>query len=350
MENWLLLLFTLAIGTAGGVLLFKLKVPAGMIMGSMVAVAVANILTTKIYLPSAMRTMAQILAGGYIASTVTKDDLRRFPHLVKPYLLVMVSYLLLNLICGVIIRQITPNISLLTALFCCVPGGMTDIPIIAVEMGADVTKVAAMQFVRLVIGFAVLPSLISVFTKRNPVEKAQEPSHKKALGSAQDLLITLVIAAAAGVLGKMIGIPAGTILFAIIGVIAYKLLGGRTYIPVWIRRIAQLLTGMYIGTYFTRQNVSELMTMWPAALVLIAGFSLNCFVMGIVNSRLTRLTRAEAMLSSTPAGASDMALISADLGITNPEVSVIHVLRLIGVVLFFPHIISLFAQLFGELL
>lgn len=350
MENWLFLLLSLAIGTAGGILLFKLKFPAGMIMGAMIAVATANIFTGKMYLPSPMRTMTQILAGGYIASTVTKEDLRRFPRLIKPYLLVMISYLLLNLICGVIIRLITPSVSLLTALFCCVPGGMTDIPIIAVEMGADVTKVAAMQFVRLVIGFAVFPSLISVFIKKNPGVKSEGAKRQKAKGSVQDLLITLAIAAAAGILGKMTGIPAGTILFSVVAVIIYKFLGGRTYIPVWIRRIAQVLTGVYIGTCFTRQNVAELTVMWPAAIVLVIGFSLNCFVMGIVSSKLTSLNRAEAMLASTPAGASDMALISADLGITNPEVSVIHVMRLIGVVIFFPHIISLFVRLFGGIL
>ncbi|MBO4378090.1 MAG: AbrB family transcriptional regulator, partial [Clostridia bacterium] len=248
MENWLLLLFSLAVGAAGGLLLYKLKVPAGMIMGAMIAVAAVNIFIGKMYLPSPMRTMTQILAGGYIATTVTKEDIKRFPRLVKAYLLVILSYLLLNFVCGVIIRLITPNISFLTALFCCVPGGMTDIPIISAEMGADVTKVAAMQFVRLVIGFVIFPSLISVFIKKNPGEKTESTKRRKATGTVQDLLITLAIAAAAGILGKMTGIPAGTILFSVVAVIIYKLLGGRTFIPVWIRRIAQVLTGVYIGT------------------------------------------------------------------------------------------------------
>ena len=91
MENWLFLLLSLAIGTAGGILLFKLKFPAGMIMGAMIAVAAANIFTGKMYLPSPMRTMTQILAGGYIASTVTKEDLRRFPRLIKPYIAAIVA-------------------------------------------------------------------------------------------------------------------------------------------------------------------------------------------------------------------------------------------------------------------
>ena len=56
------------------------------------------------------------------------------------------------------------------------------------------------------------------------------------------------------------------------------------------------------------------------------------------------------MLVSTPAGASDMALVAADMGITNPEVSVLHVLRLITVVTVFPHVLSAFARLMEGLL
>ena len=51
MNTLLPLLLTLAVGTVGGLLLFKLKVPGGMIVGAMVAVAVLNILTEKAYCP-----------------------------------------------------------------------------------------------------------------------------------------------------------------------------------------------------------------------------------------------------------------------------------------------------------
>ena len=57
--------------------------------------------------------------------------------------------------------------------------------------------------------------------------------------------------------------------------------------------------------------------------------------------------RAEAMLAATPAGASDMALISADLGIRNAKLIVLQVLRLITVVLVFPSILSVVVGLFG---
>ncbi len=348
MENIGLLLLTLVVGAIGGLLLFRFKVPGGMIVGAMLTVAVLNIGFQKAYLPSFARTITQMLAGAYVACTVSKDDIRRFPHIFRPYLWVMLSYLALNLICGVIIRLITPNISLFTALMSCAPGGMTDIPIIAAEMGADVTKVAALQFVRMSVGLSVFPALISTtLAKKRTAGTAAAKTRKKASGTFPQMLLTLAVGFASGMLGKMIGIPAGTILFSVIGVLIFKLLGGHAYIPLALRRVAQILTGVYIGTCFTSQNMKELFTLWPAALVLLAGFSVNCILMGYINSRFSHLNRAEAMLVSTPAGASDMALVSADMGITNPEVSVIHVMRMITVVTLFPHLLALFARLLG---
>ena len=340
MDKLFLLLLTLTAGAIGGVTLFRLKVPGGMIVGSMLAVAAINVGFENAYLPSTARMLTQILAGSYIACTVSTEDIRRFPHLLKPYSLVILSYLILNILCGTLIYLVTPQVSMLTAMMCCVPGGMTDIPIIAAEMGADVTKVAALQFVRLAIGLSSFPALISLFAEKSSAAEKTVTRRGRTAGTPRQLAATLCIALFFGSLGKMSGIPAGTILFSVTSVLIFKLAGGHAYIPLILRRVAQILTGVYIGTCFTRQNITELTVMWPAALILMAGYCLNCLIMGVVSSRFTHLSRAEAMLASTPAGASDMALISADLGISNPDVSVLHVMRLITVVIFFPHAIT----------
>ena len=84
-----------------------------------------------------------------------------------------------------------------------------------------------------------------------------------------------------------------------------------------------------------------------SAVVLLAGYFGNCFLMGWLLPRVTHLNRAEAMLIATPAGASDMALISSDLGVDNPDVAFLQVLRMIIVVTVFPHIVNLVLHLVG---
>lgn len=49
----------------------------------------------------------------------------------------------------------------------------------------------------------------------------------------------------------------------------------------------------------------------------------------------------EAMLSLAPAGASEMALIAADLGVESTNLVVLQICRLVGVMLVFPHIYNL---------
>jgi len=49
----------------------------------------------------------------------------------------------------------------------------------------------------------------------------------------------------------------------------------------------------------------------------------------------------ESMLAATPAGATDMALISADIGIESADVIVLQIIRMITVISLFPQIIRL---------
>ena len=80
---------------------------------------------------------------------------------------------------------------------------------------------------------------------------------------------------------------------------------------------------------------------------LVGAYTTACFLIGALLHRAGCFSRAEAMLAATPAGASDMALISADLGICKAKLIVLQVLRLITVVLVFPSILSVVVGLFG---
>ena len=61
--------------------------------------------------------------------------------------------------------------------------------------------------------------------------------------------------------------------------------------------------------------------------------------------RFCGMTRREAMLVATPAGATDMALISGDLGISSLDLNVLQIIRMITVVSVFPQIIRLTVML-----
>lgn len=357
------ILLTLAVGAACGLLLLRLKVPGGMIVGAIIGTAALNIGFEAAYMPGIAKTIAQITAGSFIGCTVTREVVRRLPRLLKPLLILLSGYLVLNLAVGFLVYRISGE-DLVTCLMSCVPGGMSDIPIIAADMGASVPKVAVLQFVRMSVGIGVFPAMIvkaagvdrqapaaDTGSAEAPSGTAAAPAGTAGRGAADRgaavILATVAVGTVFGFLGKSLGIPAGTILFATVSVLIFKLALGKAYIPLWLKRVAQVLTGSYIGCCFGRQELAELRYLVLPAVVLLAGYFANCFLMGRLLPRVTHLNRAEAMLIATPAGASDMALISSDVGIDNPDVAFIQVLRMILVIVIFPHVVNLVVHLAG---
>ena len=246
--GWTLL--TVAAAAGGGLLLMRLRVPGGMLVGAILGAVLVNLTTGQAYIWPQTRVVAQVLTGAYIGCLVTTEDLRHLPRVIRPYLAVMSTFLALNLAVGFFIWRVT-DLDLLTSLFCAAPGGMTDTPLIALDMGADASMVAVMQFVRMVFGMACLPSIIVLADRKiegdQMVPEEGQGTHslerKKAHVSLRKFLPTFAVALAAGILGKLSGVPAGTLSASLIAVIVLKFAGSAPPMPMWVRRLAQVVSG-----------------------------------------------------------------------------------------------------------
>lgn len=332
---------TVAAASAAGFLFLKKKVPGGVMVGALVGTVVLNIGTGLAYMPAAARTIAQITAGAFIGASIRRSDIRRMPKLAKPAVILLSSMLVLNLILGVIIHAMS-GLDWMTSFFCAVPGGMSDTPIIAAEMGADGAAVAFMQFFRLLGGVGIFPTVIMITTCR---EEAAAPSTLRE-ETARDAVepsvpATVIAAAVCGIAGKLSGIPVGTLIFSMAGTAVLGLTTGRAAIPMYLKRVAQVLSGAYIGSSIGLQELLDLRHLVLSACLLVAAYLLNCFFVSEMLHRFCGMTRREAMLVSTPAGATDMALISGDLGISSLDLNVLQIIRMITVVTVFPQIIRL---------
>lgn len=326
-------------------MLLRLKVPGGMMVGAILAVTILSITTDLAVMPVQAKVTAQCLAGAFIACSVSREDLKNIPRLWKPLVVLLASLLAVNLLMGLLIWRISP-LDPLTAMLSCVPGGMSDTPIIAADMGADAGKVAILQFVRMSAGIGVFPSLILLITKdppgpaASPDEPAKPASADGQHGRNAAFLVTLAAAFLCGIVGRLSGIPAGTLVFSMFGVIALKLLTGKAYLPMWAKRLAQVLSGAYIGCGISRRDLLELRYLLLPAVLILAGYFLNSLLTGQLLHRLFGYSQKTAMLIATPAGASDMALISADLGVTDKTVIELQIIRMVVVISVFPQIIA----------
>ena len=351
--NLFYLLLTLMIGSTFGIIAGKLKIPGGLMVGAIIGVSIFNIFLGHAYMPKDSKLFVQIIAGAFIGCVMEKSDIKRLPQVIKPAIIMLCGFLILNLSAGFLIHMVSP-LDLVTSLMSVVPGGISDTPIIAVDMGADAPKVAVMQTVRQILGIGVFPAFILAYDNRKKVTEKEgdrkantEKRTKSKTKSWQSFLCTLIIAIIAGILGKTIGIPSGSFVLPIIAVLILKLGFDFAYIPRWAKKCAQVLSGCYLGSTIVLNDVLELKYLIIPLIIIILGYMANCFFAGMVIRKTCGFTRKESMLITTPAGASDMALISADMGVENTDVIIMQVLRAVIVMTFFPQIINLIVYLLG---
>lgn len=348
------MIVTVGAAAFGGLILLRLKVPGGMLVGAILGAAALNLMTQHAFIYPQTRVVAQTLTGAYIGCMVTRDDVRNLPKLVRPYLAVMVSLLILNLCMGALFYQ-TTEFDLLTCLFCAAPGGVSDTPLIALDMGANSSIVAVMQFVRMLFGLSCLPTIIMLSDRMIEPEAAQAMEERvseihlakvsKCRVTLLEFLPTFGATLLAGVLGKLSGIPAGALSAALIVAAAMKISGKSKGMPLWLRRVAQVISGCCIGSGITRVQVLQMRQLAFPAVALCLGYIACCVGVGLLVAKVFHMDLREAMLMLSPAGATEMALIAADLGVESANLVVIQICRLVGVMLFFPQIFNLIVLL-----
>lgn len=335
------ILITLCCAYAVGGLLNRLKIPGGMMIGAVIGACALSVTTGQAFMPPEGKTAAQIIAGAFIGAGIKKEDIYEMRKIVRPALILFPCLMVANIITGTLIWK-TGTMDLVTAMMCAVPGGLSDIPMIAADMGADPSVVLVLQFVRMVTGIGVFPLMIRFATRADDAEAVQaQKIGKSAAGDWKAAVLTLAVATVCGLIGKASPVPSGTMAFATVGSIALSCFYPKAHTPKKLRQLAQLLSGAYVGAGIVIAQLQAMGQLVVPILILVTMYSIACFIIGWLLMKTGCFSRREGMLAATPAGASDMALISADLGIQDPKLIVLQVTRLIVVVLFFPSIISL---------
>lgn len=348
---------TLVVGVCVGLIFKRLKIPAGYMIGAFVGAAILNCSTSLAFMPNGTRFFVQVVAGAFVGCSMERSDLARLRSIGKPVLVMLTAYLILMLVSGALIHVSSP-LDLRTSLMCAVPGGINDTPIVAADMGADATAVTLMQLIRQVLGVAVLPVCIGYYDRvRNARGKTVErdrraPSStdkriKSNQRSASSTVVALCVAVVAGTLGRASGIAGMTFAFSIVAVLILKLGFDFAYIPKWVKKACQLVAGCYLGTLLTPEGLMGLSALLAPAAILIALYTLNCMGIGWLQRKLFGYGRREGMLIMSPAGASDMALIMADMGIQNTDVVIMQVIRATVVMTIFPQIVNLVCLIAG---
>lgn len=155
------LTITIVIGIIGGIIGYFSHLPAGTMSFAMAFVAFFNVKTQKAHMPLPLRKLIQTFGGALIGARVTLADIVALKTLVLPIILIIVGFCLMNVLVGFFLYK-TTKFSLSTALLSASPGGMSDISLMAEDLGANGPQVASMQFLRAIFIVGVYPLIIKL--------------------------------------------------------------------------------------------------------------------------------------------------------------------------------------------
>lgn len=345
-----MLVLTLAIAGMGALIGKKLKIPAGVMVGAIVSVAIVNLLVGVPAVPMFLKWLTQVIAGAFIGVGLNRDCIQRLRKFVKPACIILCGLLSINILLGLALYHLS-SMDLCTALFATVPGGLTEMSVISEEMGADTALVSVFQLARMTVTVCVFPFFITRIMKARKAEKETVVLKKKTslaeLSGKEwmELLFTLFFAGAAGVLGRLSGFPGGVLLFSAVAVSFLQIRFGIGLLPQQVKRLAQVIVGSYIGAKLTSDVVRSVAKVWPYIVMIVGIYLIFCIVMGSVLARVTEVDKLTAAFSCAPAGASDMALIASDFDVEPTTIAVLQMIRLIMVIAICPGLITLLLKL-----
>ncbi|MBQ5813983.1 MAG: AbrB family transcriptional regulator [Clostridia bacterium] len=338
---WIFLV--LAIAATGGIIGLKLKLPAGAMLGAMISVAIFTVVTDLQVIPPWFKVCAQMVSGGYIGTTMTRESLGQLKKVAPAAVFLLTGMLVINLTVAGVLYMTSP-LDLTTCLFATAPGGMTDMTIISDDMGANSPVVSVFQVCRMALAISSFPIMIPKLCgleyggRKKKAAKKKDPLTRE---QYMALFKTIAVAVVSGLLGYKSGLPGGTMLFSVVGVSICKLVFGIGFIPLRVKQAAQIISGSFIGAKITMATVTLIASMWYNVILMLVIFFPMCLGLGWLLHKVCKLDLLTGLYCSAPAGASEMALIASDVGADGPNVAILQIWRMLGVIAFFPSIFKL---------
>lgn len=158
------LLITILVGTIGGLAGYKLRIPGGVLLGSMLAVGLYNSLGFQAFMPVQVHRSAQIVIGSLLGLNLNLSYFMEFRAIFMPALIIITILLIWGIMTGFMVFKLC-KLDMNTAFLSSSAGGMTELSLLAISMGGDGAKVALLHLIRLITIISVMPIILLVLER-----------------------------------------------------------------------------------------------------------------------------------------------------------------------------------------
>jgi uncharacterized protein len=318
------------IGGLGGLVFAWLGAPVPWMLGALAFTSIAAMAGVRIVMPRGVRNAfipaLAVGLGGFLDTTALTN-----PPLLLLLVLLVVLYMAVTIGLGFLFFHRIVGYDRATSCFAAVPGGLTEILIVAETARADLKVIALVHTARLVVAVPVITLTLRAFYEIDALTAAAPA----AMLTWSDVAV-LTVCAVVGYLGGLrIGLPAPQVFGPLtLSAIAYGFNLAEGAPPAVLIGFAQVLVGVFIGARFTGVRIGQVYPIllwsvgWAAVLlVLVAGLAVA------VAAWLSE-SAGTLLLAFAPGGVAEISLLALASGATLSLVMSVQFLRLASTILF----------------
>jgi uncharacterized protein len=328
---------TLLIAAAGGFLFDLAKFPAGWIAGAMVFSAVAALAGRPLGLPQNLARTFFIVLGmsiGAVATPQTVAGMATWPLSIAAVTVAMAAVTLGT----VAYLKRVHGWDTLTAVFGGLPGGLSQVMVLAAEQGLDLRAIAIVQSMRVVILAVCVPAGLGLFGLAGP---ARLPAGSVAIADAPwELVIMVGLSVTVALVLLKSGFPGGLIFGPM--VVSGFLHGGdfiHITFPPWFANIAMVGLGSVAGSRFTGTPFRLMLSYLGAALGSFAVSIVITAVFALAVTMLLGLRISDVVVAYAPGSIDAMMILALALHLDPVFVGAHHLARVFTVTLALPIIV-----------
>jgi uncharacterized protein len=324
---------TLLIASAGGLSFNFLGIPAGLISGSVLAVALASLAGRDLTVPLPLARLVMVTVGIALGSVVTPEMLRGIAT--YPLSIAILAFSTLSMMAAnwFYLRAVH-RWDGLTALFAASPGALAQVSALSAESDVDLSGVLIVQTSRVVVLTVALPSGLALFGLAGSVAR---PAAVAAGFPVGELALLVAVSVVPALALHRLRFPGGWLFGAMLGSATLHGFGiVHTGLPGFVSSAAMLTLGAVNGARFSNINGSMFVSYIGAALGSFAVAVAVALLGMAAAASVLQVPPADIVLAYAPGAQDTMMVLALALHLDPVFVGAHHLVRFMIVSLCIP--------------
>ncbi len=328
---------TLVFAAIGGLTFGLLGMPAGYLSGSILVVAAAALGGRPMRIPAPMMRVMLVLIGISLGAVVTPETLRGMATYPLSIGVLLVASIVISVVGTVYLRTVH-GWDTVTAYLSAVPGGLSQVMALAVELKADVRAVVIVQTIRIVIIAVGFPALLSALGQAGQAQRSLGGAFD--ISQLDELAILVAASTAMAWLGHRVRFPGGLLFGAMLTSAALH--GSDTLhvvLPWWMSYTVMIAFGAVSGARFANTPLRMLLHYVGAAFGSFATALVITAMFAVVLMQFLDEPLAEVMIAYAPGAVDAMLLLALALNLDPVYVGAHHLARIFFVMSTMPFVV-----------